>query len=78
MLCSYVKCSQQKVSVINVNMFHDLNLWFVSLMVCFFIALVLVYDYHPGSQTLLAKYFTPTSDSNNYQDPFQGEARPFR
>lgn len=41
-------------------------------------ALVLVYDYHPGSQTLLAKYFTPTSDTNNYQDPFQGEARPFR
>ncbi|XP_031623876.1 PAN2-PAN3 deadenylation complex subunit PAN3 isoform X4 [Contarinia nasturtii] len=40
-------------------------------------SLVLVYDYHPGSQTLLAKYFTPTSDSNNYQDPFQGEARPF-
>lgn len=43
-----------------------------------FLALVLVYDYHPGSQTLLAKYFTPTSDTNNYQDPFQGEARPFR
>lgn len=42
------------------------------------LALVLVYDYHPGSQTLLAKYFTPTTDSNNYQDPFQGEARPFR
>ncbi|XP_055321590.1 PAN2-PAN3 deadenylation complex subunit PAN3 isoform X4 [Sitodiplosis mosellana] len=40
-------------------------------------SLVLVYDYHPGSQTLLAKYFTPTSESNNYQDPFQGEARPF-
>lgn len=43
-----------------------------------FSALVIVYDYHPGSQTLLAKYFTPTSESNNYQDPFQGEARPFR
>lgn len=46
--------------------------------VLFLVALVLVYDYHPGSQTLLAKYFTPTSDTNNYQDPFQGEARPFR
>lgn len=41
-------------------------------------ALVLVYNFHPGSQTLLAKYFTPTTESNNYQDPFQGEARPFR
>uniref|UniRef100_A0A1B0FP62 Pan3 C-terminal knob domain-containing protein n=1 Tax=Glossina morsitans morsitans TaxID=37546 RepID=A0A1B0FP62_GLOMM len=40
-------------------------------------ALVLVYDYHPSSQTLLAKYFTPTPDSNGYNDPFQGEARPF-
>lgn len=41
-------------------------------------ALVLVYDYYPGSQTLLSKYFTPGSDANGYQDPFQGEARPFR
>ncbi|XP_037907770.1 PAN2-PAN3 deadenylation complex subunit PAN3 isoform X2 [Hermetia illucens] len=40
-------------------------------------SLVLVYDYHPGSQTLLAKYFTPTQESNGYTDPFPGEARPF-
>ncbi|XP_046807117.1 PAN2-PAN3 deadenylation complex subunit PAN3 isoform X2 [Lucilia cuprina] len=40
-------------------------------------SLVLVYDYHPNSHTLLAKYFTPTPDSNGYNDPFQGEARPF-
>lgn len=42
------------------------------------LALVLIYDYHPGSQTLLSKYFTPTPDANGYSDPFQGEARPFR
>lgn len=42
------------------------------------LALVLVFDFHPGSQTLLNKYFTPTPDTNGYQDPFQGEARPFR
>lgn len=36
-----------------------------------------MYDYHPGSQTLISKYFTPTTDSGGYQDPFQGEARPF-
>lgn len=41
-------------------------------------ALVLVYDYHPGSVTLLSKYFTPTPDTNGYTDPFQGDARPFR
>lgn len=41
-------------------------------------ALVLVYDYYPGSQTLLAKYFTPAPETNGYTDPFQGEARPFR
>ncbi|XP_065359012.1 PAN2-PAN3 deadenylation complex subunit PAN3 isoform X3 [Calliphora vicina] len=40
-------------------------------------SLVLVYDYHPNSHTLLTKYFTPTPDSNGYNDPFQGEARPF-
>ncbi|XP_039485199.1 PAN2-PAN3 deadenylation complex subunit PAN3 isoform X3 [Drosophila santomea] len=40
-------------------------------------SLVLVYDYHPGSQTLLAKYFTPAPETNGYTDPFQGEARPF-
>ncbi|GAB0094648.1 PAN2-PAN3 deadenylation complex subunit PAN3 [Sergentomyia squamirostris] len=40
-------------------------------------SLVLVYDYHPGSQTLLSKYFTPSVDTNGYTDPFSGEARPF-
>ncbi|KAG4079909.1 hypothetical protein HA402_015040 [Bradysia odoriphaga] len=40
-------------------------------------ALVLVYDYHPGSQTLLSKYFTPPNETNGYTDPFQGDARPF-
>lgn len=44
---------------------------------CLILALVLVYDYHPGSQTLITKYFTPATDSSGYQDPFQGEARPF-
>lgn len=39
------------------------------------LALILVYDYHPGSQTLLSKYFTPTTDA--YSDPFAGDARPF-
>ncbi|XP_055631577.1 PAN2-PAN3 deadenylation complex subunit PAN3 isoform X2 [Toxorhynchites rutilus septentrionalis] len=41
-------------------------------------SLVIVYDYHPGSQTLLSKYFTPSSETTNgYSDPFSGEARPF-
>ncbi|XP_055690209.1 PAN2-PAN3 deadenylation complex subunit PAN3 isoform X2 [Lutzomyia longipalpis] len=40
-------------------------------------SLVLVYDYHPGSQTLLSKYFTPSVETNGYTDPFSGEARPF-
>ncbi len=41
-------------------------------------ALILVYDYHPGSQTLMSKYFTPTQNgTNGYSDPFSGEARPF-
>lgn len=47
-------------------------------------ALILVYDYHAGSQTLLSKYFTPTTDhmnggtgSGGYTDPFGGDARPF-
>lgn len=39
--------------------------------------MVLVYDYHPGTETLLSKYFTPKSDTNGYSDPFSGEARPF-
>ncbi|XP_058835746.1 PAN2-PAN3 deadenylation complex subunit PAN3 isoform X1 [Topomyia yanbarensis] len=41
-------------------------------------SLVIVYDYHPGSQTLLSKYFIPSAESTNgYTDPFSGEARPF-
>ncbi|KAL5291436.1 PAN3 family protein [Megaselia abdita] len=40
-------------------------------------SLILIYDYHPGSQTLFSKYFTPSQDSNGYTDPFGGEARPF-
>lgn len=41
-------------------------------------SLILVYDYHPGSQTLMSKYFTPTQNgTNGYTDPFSGEARPF-
>ncbi|XP_067646896.1 PAN2-PAN3 deadenylation complex subunit PAN3 isoform X2 [Eurosta solidaginis] len=40
-------------------------------------SLVLVYDYHPNSHTLLSKYFTPTPDAKGYPDPFQGDARPF-
>lgn len=41
-------------------------------------SLVIVYDYHPGSQTLLSKYFIPGAEpTNGYSDPFSGEARPF-
>lgn len=41
-------------------------------------SLVIVYDYHPGSQTLLSKYFIPSAESTNgYSDPFSGEVRPF-
>lgn len=58
---------------------------FVNSYVSPFSALILVYDYHAGSQTLLAKYFTANSDHLNsgnghgsgYADPFGGEARPF-
>uniref|UniRef100_A0AAG5D5N0 PAN2-PAN3 deadenylation complex subunit PAN3 n=1 Tax=Anopheles atroparvus TaxID=41427 RepID=A0AAG5D5N0_ANOAO len=40
-------------------------------------SLVIVYDYHPGSQTLLSKYFASVPETNGYTDPFAGEARPF-
>ncbi|XP_050097664.1 PAN2-PAN3 deadenylation complex subunit PAN3 [Anopheles aquasalis] len=40
-------------------------------------SLVIVYDYHPGSQTLLSKYFPAVPETNGYTDPFAGEARPF-
>lgn len=39
-------------------------------------SLILVYDHHAGSQTLLSKYFTPAS--NGYtSSAFSGDARPF-
>lgn len=34
-----------------------------------FIALVFVYDYHPGSETLLSKHFS-LDHLNGYTDPF--------
>ncbi|XP_058124976.1 PAN2-PAN3 deadenylation complex subunit PAN3 isoform X2 [Anopheles ziemanni] len=40
-------------------------------------SLVIVYDFHAGSQTLLSKYFTSVPETNGYTDPFAGEARPF-
>ncbi|CAO1314321.1 unnamed protein product [Diamesa tonsa] len=43
-------------------------------------SLILVYDFHSGSQTLLSKYFTPTSSGTNGYGPtsaFSGDARPF-
>jgi PAB-dependent poly(A)-specific ribonuclease subunit 3 len=42
-------------------------------------SLILVYDYHAGSQTLLAKYFTPSSNgfSSSVGSAFSGDARPF-
>lgn len=35
----------------------------------FFIAMVFVYDYHPGSETLMNKHFT-ADQMNGYVDPF--------
>jgi PAB-dependent poly(A)-specific ribonuclease subunit 3 len=42
-------------------------------------SLILVYDYHAGSQTLLAKYFTPASNgyASSVGSAFSGDARPF-
>ncbi|CAG9799996.1 unnamed protein product [Chironomus riparius] len=42
-------------------------------------SLILVYDYHAGSQTLLSKYFTPTSNgyTPSVGSAFSGDARPF-
>lgn len=45
-------------------------------------SLILVYDYHVGSQTLLSKYFTPTTNgytgySQSVGSAFSGDARPF-
>uniref|UniRef100_A0A182WIF7 PAN2-PAN3 deadenylation complex subunit PAN3 n=1 Tax=Anopheles minimus TaxID=112268 RepID=A0A182WIF7_9DIPT len=35
-------------------------------------SLVIVYDYHPGSQTLLSKYFASVPETNGYTDPHKG------
>lgn len=42
-------------------------------------SLILVFDLHLGSQTLLAKYFTPISNgyNNSSGTAFSGDARPF-
>ncbi|XP_071050850.1 PAN2-PAN3 deadenylation complex subunit PAN3 isoform X2 [Onthophagus taurus] len=38
-------------------------------------SLVFVYDYHPGSETLLSKHFTP-DQLNGYTDPFANDPSP--
>jgi PAB-dependent poly(A)-specific ribonuclease subunit 3 len=42
-------------------------------------SLILVYDYHANSQTLMSKYFTPTSNgyTSSGGSAFSGDARPF-
>lgn len=41
-------------------------------------SLILVYDLHAGSQTLLLKYFTPlTNGYGTTGSAFSGDARPF-
>lgn len=42
-------------------------------------SLILVYDLHAGSQTLLTKYFTPITNNGygNTGSAFSGDARPF-
>lgn len=41
-------------------------------------SLILVYDLHAGSQTLLSKYFTPiTNGYGTTGSAFSGDARPF-
>lgn len=63
--CKYSKYRKPSTTIITVHFFST--------------ALVIVYDYHPGSQTLLSKYFIPSAEpTNGYSDPFSGEARPFR
>lgn len=37
-----------------------------------FAALLFVYDYHPGSESLLSKHFS-ASGSNGYTDPFSSD-----
>jgi len=32
-----------------------------------------VYDYHPGSETLLMKHFSPSEPLNGYADPFSAD-----
>ena len=35
--------------------------------------MIFVYDYHPGSETLLIKHFTPSEPPNGYADPFSAD-----
>lgn len=35
--------------------------------------MIFVYDYHPGSETLLMKHFTPSEPLNGYADPFSAD-----
>lgn len=35
--------------------------------------MVFVYDYHPGSETLLSKHFLATENLNGYSDPFSSD-----
>lgn len=57
-------------------------LFFFIFSVFFFIklkiaAMVFVYDYHPGSETLLTKHFSAT-ELNGFADPFATEANSSR
>ena len=38
-----------------------------------FAAIIFVYDYHPGSETLLMKHFSPSEQLNGYADPFSAD-----
>nr|CAD7195330.1 unnamed protein product [Timema douglasi] len=36
-------------------------------------SIIFVYDYHPGSETLLSKHFSQTEPMNGYTDPFSAD-----
>ncbi|PNF35617.1 PAB-dependent poly(A)-specific ribonuclease subunit PAN3 [Cryptotermes secundus] len=36
-------------------------------------SMIFVYDYHPGSETLLMKHFSPSEPLNGYADPFSAD-----
>ncbi|XP_069692490.1 PAN2-PAN3 deadenylation complex subunit PAN3 isoform X2 [Periplaneta americana] len=36
-------------------------------------SMIFVYDYHPGSETLLMKHFSPSEPPNGYADPFSAD-----